>query len=80
MASVEAKDFKQQVNRLSGVGDETAIDGRADAPATRAELDEFLAADYLQTHADPEFRERLRMNLWNLVKNRYGPGPFSSGS
>jgi hypothetical protein len=32
------------------------------------ELLEFLEADQLPIEADPEFRERLRSELWNLVQ------------
>ena len=78
MASAEAKGPKQRVDRRSSVGGVTAIDGGPEVPATRAGLDGFLAAGYLAIHADPEFKERLRKDLWNLVKNRYGAGPFSS--
>jgi hypothetical protein len=33
------------------------------------ELLEFLEADQLPVEADPEFRERLRSELWDLVKS-----------
>jgi len=39
------------------------------------ELREFLAADGLDVPFDPEFKERLRKQLWTLVRDRYGPGP-----
>ena len=39
------------------------------------ELREFLAADMMQLHADPDFKERLRRKLWLVVKRRYGRGP-----
>ena len=78
MASAEALDPKGGVDRRGSVDDVSAIESRTDAPVTRAELHDFLAADYLETRADPAFRERLRKDLWRLVWNRYGPG--SSGS
>jgi hypothetical protein len=33
------------------------------------ELLEFLEADQLPVEADPEFRERLRSELWTLVQS-----------
>ena len=39
------------------------------------ELREFLAADMMPLHADPDFKERLRRKLWLVVKRRYGRGP-----
>ena len=36
------------------------------------ELRDFLAADGLDVHADPVFRERLRETLWKIVEDRYG--------
>jgi hypothetical protein len=76
----DRKDRKDRLDRPGRVADASALESRADAPATRAELDEFLAADYLETRADSEFRKRLRKDLWALVWNRYGPGSSSSGS
>ena len=38
------------------------------------ELREFLAADMMADPADPEFRERLRRALLELVRQRYGDG------
>lgn len=34
------------------------------------ELREFLEADLLDVSVDPEFKERLRERLWELVKAR----------
>ena len=41
------------------------------------ELRELLEADYLPVDADPEFKERLRRELWELVRTRVaiGGGP-----
>lgn len=36
------------------------------------ELREFLAADLLESEADPGFRERLRLKLWEYVRAHYG--------
>lgn len=45
-----------------------------DLPAefTSEELEEFLSADQLPEQADPEFKERLREELWELVQELYG--------
>jgi hypothetical protein len=37
------------------------------------ELREFLSADGLDVPFDPEFKERLRQQLWILVRGRFGP-------
>ncbi len=39
---------------------------------TLDELREFLEADVLEVRADPEFKERLRRKLWDLVLTRSG--------
>jgi hypothetical protein len=36
------------------------------------ELLEFLEADQLPSESDPEFRERLRGELWSLVQSLAG--------
>ncbi len=38
------------------------------------ELREFLEADYVPVDADPEFKERLRRELWELVRTRVATG------
>jgi hypothetical protein len=38
------------------------------------ELREFLEADLVDVKVDPEFKERLRKRLWDLVQDRAG-GP-----
>ncbi len=38
------------------------------------ELMEFLEGDLHPTQADPEFKERLRRDLWAMVQERYGRG------
>lgn len=35
------------------------------------ELSEFLEADLVEVDANPEFKERLRQKLWELVAARY---------
>lgn len=37
---------------------------------TLKELEDFLEADRLQVRARPEFKERLREKLWDLVRDR----------
>ena len=41
---------------------------------TIEELREFLEGDKLGVRADPEFKERLRRMLWEMVRAR-GPQP-----
>ena len=36
------------------------------------ELREFLEADLVDVKVDPEFKERLRKQLWDLVQERSG--------
>jgi len=40
------------------------------AEATLEELEEFLEADRVEVHADPQFKERLRARLWEIVRHR----------
>lgn len=42
------------------------------AEFTTEELQEFLEGDLSPEQADPEFKESLRQELWELVKVRYG--------
>lgn len=67
--------------RGSGAGSDVITDGGLedviDTDFSEAELQEFLAADYLDTQADPAFKESLRKKLWALVSHRYGRGPSS---
>jgi hypothetical protein len=37
---------------------------------TMDELREFLEGDSLDVQADPEFKERLRRKLWEMVRSR----------
>lgn len=39
---------------------------------TTEELQEFLEGDLLDVQADPEFKERLRRKLWELVQAGLG--------
>ncbi len=36
------------------------------------ELREFLEADLVDVKVDPEFKERLRRQLWDLLQDRAG--------
>ena len=38
---------------------------------TVEELREFLEGDVLDVRADPEFKERLRRTLWDMVRARH---------
>jgi hypothetical protein len=42
------------------------------------ELREFLEADLLDVQVDPEFKERLRRQLWELVQ-QHARGPQRGG-
>ena len=67
----------------SGGFDSDEADAAKDAALndfTPAELRDFLAADHLESHADPGFKERLRKKLWNFIRDRYGSGSSSSDS
>ena len=37
---------------------------------TMDELREFLEADHFEMRSDPDFKERLREKLWDLVQSR----------
>jgi len=41
------------------------------------ELAEFLAGDILPIDARPEFRDRLREDLWAIVQETHAPKPGS---
>lgn len=60
----------------SGMGSgvrEAGVIGEIAAEFSTEELLEFLEADQLPVEADPEFRERLRSELWNLVQSLVPP-------
>jgi len=42
------------------------------ADVSAEELRDFLAADGLDVPFDPEFKEQLREQLWDLVRSRRG--------
>jgi len=43
---------------------------QAGTEVTMEELREFLEGDLLDVPADPEFKERLRQKLWEIVRAR----------
>lgn len=50
------------------MGEEATMDESIEGiEYTAEELREFLAADQLEVHADPRFKERLRVRLWDLL-------------
>lgn len=55
----------------AAAGDEVA----ESANFTNEELREFLEADTAGELADPEFKERLRAKLWEMVRRRAGGLP-----
>lgn len=48
--------------------DEKAVVDEAFMDFTMEELREFLEADLIDVRADPEFKERLKQQLWRLVQ------------
>jgi hypothetical protein len=60
----EQTEQKEQAGRGTSVIDEIA------AEFSTEELLEFLEADQRPLEADPEFRERLREELWALVRKQ----------
>jgi len=55
------------VRKLPGL-DADEVDEEVDAD----ELREFLSADWLDVKADPTFREKLRDQLWQMIRDRNG--------
>jgi hypothetical protein len=49
-------------------GKDAPVEGSAEM--TLEELEEFLEADRLGVSANPEFKERLRERLWELLQER----------
>ena len=56
--------------RLSREHVSQGMDEEALGDVTIEELREFLEADLVDVPVDPQFKERLRERLWDLVKNR----------
>ena len=53
---------------MGAVSMDTTANGAPDAEITEAELQDFLAADYEPVEADPDFRSRLRDDLWSMIQ------------
>lgn len=53
---------------LAAKSENPSIDGAAEV--TIEELEEFLEADRVEVHANPQFKERLREKLWEIVRQR----------
>ena len=66
-----------RVSRLYTDREDAMMD---DAPVevTADELREFLEADALDVRADPAFKERLRLQLWEIVRSRVQTEPSGS--
>jgi hypothetical protein len=54
---------------------ETGVLEEIAAEFSTEELLEFLEADQLPVKADPQFRERLRAELWELIRSQIGDDP-----
>lgn len=66
--------------RASGLGadrDDEMMD-HALLDVTAEELQEFLEADTLGVRADQAFKERLRRELWEIVRSRLRRNPHRS--
>jgi hypothetical protein len=57
------------LGRLDEAAREAVLLEEIAAEFSTEELLEFLEADQLPVDADPEFRERLRSELWTLVQS-----------
>ena len=59
------------VRELPGQGGDK-MEVKVDVEADADELREFLSADWLDVKADPTFREKLRDQLWQMIRDRNG--------
>ena len=81
----EERIFRETGESAGGVAAERTDLGSADvaegidvtdgAAFTSEELREFLEADAAGDLADPEFKERLRLKLWEMVQRNAGRLP-----
>jgi len=62
--SRRGKQDEETMGQSSGNTEEISLD------FTPEELREFLQADGLEVHADPEFKESLRLRLWEMLRAR----------
>lgn len=69
---------KKPVRRMQPGSVDPSTERAIDMDFSPEELREFISADYLETRADPAFKESLRKKLWTLVSNRRDPGPTST--
>ncbi len=71
----------KRLGRLSRLDADREDEMMDDAPIeiTADELREFLEADGLDVRADPTFKERLRRELWEIVRSRVRREPPGSG-
>ena len=68
-----------QQREESGRRERELIEGSA-SEFSEEELDEFLDAEWCPIEADPQFKEKLREELWRLVQLQLGaPAPPRSG-
>jgi len=59
--------------RRSGAGGETTAPAAPELPGLDPDVDpeelrDFMSADWLEVKADPGFRERLRNQLWKMLR------------
>ena len=65
---------KDEGPERSLTADEATMDESMDGVEySPEELREFLAADTAEVQADPRFKERLRLRLWDMLKSRRAP-------
>ncbi len=62
----KGKRFEVKVELGDGVADEAVS-----MEVSMEELSEFLEADLVEVDANPEFKERLRRRLWEIVSSRH---------
>ena len=63
------KASRPDANRENEMMDDALVEITAD------ELREFLEADTLDVRADPAFKERLRRQLWEIVRSKLPTEP-----
>ncbi len=62
----KGKRFEVKIEPGDGVVDEAVS-----MEVSMEELSEFLEADLVEVDANPEFKERLRRRLWEIVSSRH---------
>jgi hypothetical protein len=65
--------------RSGGAGDAGGSVGEGAMEITLEELREFMEADLVDVHSDPEFKHSLRNRLWELVQARNAQRGRGSG-